>query len=885
MELFFLFMLVVLMASALASGFPVAFALPGSAILTIAAAGISGYLFTGDGDAFFTQDGPIEWLTAGVTNFRGIYWEVERDTLIAIPLFVFMGIMLQRSKIAEDLLVKMAQLFGPIPGGLGISVVFVGALLAATTGIVGATVVAMGLISLPAMLRNNYSKPLATGTIAASGTLGQIIPPSIVLIILADQLASAADQASTTRQAEYKEATGAFNLPSELDVISTSAGDMFLGAFLPGLALVGLYMAFILGFALLRPKSAPAVHYEGNLDRDFMVSVLLALVPPLALIFAVLGSILLGIATVNQAGAIGAAGATIMAGYRLMDGKKGAYYPAILAIISLTAIGILLEMFNLNIKNISNSRDAIGVGLAAIAVAGLLGAILWSGWRTLKIEDTLRGVMIDTAKTTSMVFIILLGAAMLTAAFRAFGGEELVREFLTGLPGGFWAQFFVVMAVIFVLGFFLDFIEIAVVVVPIVAPILLADPSANVTAVWLGVMIGLNIQTSFLTPPFGFALFYLRGVAPAAVKTLEMYRGVIAFISLQLIALVIVAFAPPLVNYLPQRTYLTSEVAPPPMNPRLQACLENYLFAYYDEEGDRLKQAIASVKALDFGVLPSSQAKTLQKSFEDAESAFVALEAVKAAEAALAEFEPGYRPLHVEVRALQSDIRKIDERVKELEQRIIRYQRDERFDETDIAKIEAEIAELKARQEEDRAGIPDAWEPEHKAYQKLLTAEKKARLGYRRTVDNAYDELVEVLAEIQSADALAAAGTQIDDLERVIREETPEAAEEIIREAERALNDVAGSNDIRSPLSKARRSKDDGDIDEAIDFLNQAKEAYASELAWRQAAQGSVLEPLAEYEETIRNSIGLRKQSRMPREIALEVAACQSHHKDISLEF
>ena len=192
---------------------------------------------------------------------------------------------------------------------------------------------------------------------------------------------------------------------------------------------------------------------------------------------------------------------------------------------------------------------------------------------------------------------------------------------------------------------------------------------------------------------------------------------------------------------------------------------------------------------------------------------------------------------------------------------------------------------MKARQEEDRAGIPDAWEPEHKAYQKLLTAEKKARLGYRRTVDNAYDELVEVLAEIQSADALAAAGTQIDDLERVIREETPEAAEEIIREAERALNDVAGSNDIRSPLSKARRSKDDGDIDEAIDFLNQAKEAYASELAWRQAAQGSVLEPLAEYEETIRNSIGLRKQSRMPREIALEVAACQSHHKDISLEF
>ena len=233
MELFFLAVLFLIMMYALGSGFPVAFALPGAAIITITLAGLSGYFFTGDSGAYFTQDGPIEWLTAGVTNFRGIYWEVERDTLIAIPLFIFMGIMLQRSRIAEDLLVTMAQLFGPIPGGLGISVVFVGALLAATTGIVGATVVAMGLISLPAMLRNNYSKPLATGTICASGTLGQIIPPSIVLIILADQLASAADQAASERKSLYKEATGEFSMPSTLDIVSTSAGDMFLGAFIP----------------------------------------------------------------------------------------------------------------------------------------------------------------------------------------------------------------------------------------------------------------------------------------------------------------------------------------------------------------------------------------------------------------------------------------------------------------------------------------------------------------------------------------------------------------------------------------------------------------------------------------------------------------------------
>jgi len=252
MELYFLLLLIVLMVVALGSGYPVAFALPGAAIITILLAAITGLLFASDMGAYFAQGDPIQWLNAGVTNFRGIYWEPERDTLIAIPLFVFMGIMLERSKIAEDLLITMAQLFGPIPGGLGISVVFVGALLAATTGIVGATVVTMGLISLPVMLRNNYSHGLATGTISASGTLGQIIPPSIVLIILADQLSSASDQALNIRQADYKALTGNPVMPPELGLTSTSAGDMFLGAFMPGLVLVGLYMAFILVTALIR---------------------------------------------------------------------------------------------------------------------------------------------------------------------------------------------------------------------------------------------------------------------------------------------------------------------------------------------------------------------------------------------------------------------------------------------------------------------------------------------------------------------------------------------------------------------------------------------------------------------------------------------------------
>ena len=559
MELVFLALLFVLMMYALGSGFPVAFALPGSAIVTIALAGFTGYLIEGDSGAYFIQDGPVEWLTAGVINFRGIYWEVERDTLIAIPLFIFMGIMLQRSKIAEDLLVTMAQLFGPVPGGLGISVVFVGGLLAATTGIVGATVVAMGLISLPAMLRNNYSKPLATGAICASGTLGQIIPPSIVLIILADQLASAADQAATARKALYKQATGQFSMPSELNIISTSAGDMFLGAFLPGILLVGLYMAYILVAALIRPSIAPVVPYDGKLlERSFVFKVALALVPPLLLIFLVLGSIIAGIATVNQAGAIGAIGAMLMAGYKLREGTKSAFYPAILTITSLLLIWGISSNYNLSIKTITEKSDWIALFCVTVAVFGLLTGISWSGWRAFKIENTLRDVMAETAKTTSLVFIILLGAAMLTSAFRGFGGEEVVKHFLSSLPGGFWAQFMVVMLVIFVLGFFLDFIEIAVVVVPIVAPILLADPSANVTAVWLGVMIGLNIQTSFLTPPFGFALFYLRGVASKAVKTIEMYKGVVPFIALQLIGLTIVGFNPGLVNYLPTKTFLSS---------------------------------------------------------------------------------------------------------------------------------------------------------------------------------------------------------------------------------------------------------------------------------------------------------------------------------------
>ena len=885
MELFFLLILVVLMAFALGSGYPVAFALPGSSIITIVLAAVCGYLFVGNMDAYFAQGGPGQWLSAGVTNLRGVYWEPERDTLIAIPLFIFMGIMLQRSKIAEDLLITMAQLFGPVPGGLGISVVFVGALLAATTGIVGATVVAMGLISLPAMLRNKYSPSLATGTIAASGTLGQIIPPSIVLIILADQLASAADQASTARKALFKENTGELSMPSIFDVGSTSAGEMFLGAFVPGLVLVALYMLFILIYAFLKPSAAPSVPYDGKFDRQFWSRVLLILIPPLALIFLVLGSIIAGIATVNQAGAIGASGALIMAGYRLQEGKKNAYWPALLAIGSIVMISLVVGNFNTNVKAVKTSEDAFGIFLAGIGVIGLVSALVWSGWRVFKIEDTLRGVMVETAKTTSLVFIILLGAAMLTAAFRAFGGEELVKHFLEGLPGGFWTKFVIVMAVIFVLGFFLDFIEIAVVVVPIVAPILLADPSANITAVWLGVMIGLNIQTSFLTPPFGFALFYLRGVAPATVKTIEMYKGVIAFIGLQLAALVIVGNYPALVNYLPNRVLLLSETAPPPRNPQLQYCVEQYVGEQFVQNGDNIMSAIQNAKGIDISTLPKSMQKSFAKSLDNAQSVQSLLTAAFAEERKAVAASKDYAPLHKRVRELQRDARRLANDAKALQNKLNRLS-DESHERRSV--LESQISALNSEEKILLAQVPAEWEDAQKEYTSLLKAEDKARIQYRRTADGAYEPLSELVATLNGTDAFAALQDKLAAIPGAITVNEPTDMVGIIKELEDSFSAIEGPSDVKKALSKARRAvkAKNPDKDKAISETQKAIDAYEAEITWRtKAKEAGLLEQLSEYNSAISGTIGLRQQSEMPRELGLFIAGCNSGHRDISLNF
>ena len=883
MEHLFLALLVIIMIGALASGFPVAFALPGSAIISIGLAAFFGYLFAGDSSAYFAVDGPKEWLTAGITNFRSNYWDVETDTLIAIPLFIFMGIMLQKSKIAEDLLVTMGQLFGPIPGGLGISVIFVGALLAATTGIVGATVIAMGLISLPTMLNNKYDKSLASGIVCSSGTLGQIIPPSIVLIIIADQLASAADVANTMRQTDYKILTGEFNMPGEFRVGSTSAGDMFLGALLPGLVLVGLYMIYVFVYARLNPKAAPPVPFRGNFDSKFWIRVLMVIIPPLALIFAVLGSILLGIATVNQAGSIGAIGATMMAGYRLHKGKKDAYYPIIIAILSIIPIYILSKNYNLNIKAVE-TRDLTAIFITGFFTITFLIGIIWSFWRAYKVENVLREVVTETCVTTSMVFIILLGAAMLTSGFRAFGGEELVRDFLQDLPGGFWTQFIVVMAVIFLLGFFLDFIEIAVVVVPIIAPILLAEPGANISAIWLGVMIGVNLQTSFLTPPFGFALFYLKGVASKLVTTLNIWKGVVPFIILQLIGLGIVGFYPSLVNYLPARTYLTSNVAPPPMNPKLQYCLQEYKFAIYNTDEQRITNAIKDMQKLTPTNLPMDKLDIFEEHFDNALGTFAIVKKLQKTEEEYELFTKDYRDLHFNVRKIEKKIRKIDQKIKKTKAEIRNLDDDNSSDknklELKIENYELEIKELQNK-------VPENWKAKNGEFEILHKAKNTRTKRYRKNVDEAYETLDQIVMFINDNEKLKELSPEIKELKYNIDNKNYENTISIIDSLFEKLGEISGTEEFANKLDDLISVIDNDEVDEQklSEVSSETFDLFNLEVSWRDDANKNLMPELIKYNDVIKHNIGLRLQNRLTKEQAKFVARCNSVHRDISLNF
>ncbi|MGH6948540.1 MAG: TRAP transporter large permease [Kiloniellales bacterium] len=524
----------------LMAGFPVAFTLAGVGLLF----GVVGWLF-----------GVFDLSIFGALPSRIYGNAMTNEVLLAVPLFVFMGVMLERSKVAEELLDTMAQLFGTLRGGLGISVCVVGALLAASTGIVGATVVTMGLLSLPTMLRRNYKPELACGTICASGTLGQIIPPSIVLVILGDQISNA-----------YVDAQRSLGNWSPDPV---SVGDLFAGALLPGLTLVGLYITYLVIYALIHPDACPAVPRDPGAAHGtaFLLKVSHAMVPPVVLIVAVLGSILAGVATPTEAAAVGAVGATLLAGLRVQenarsdaalpsrgsligrlidDGGHTPVYGTALAVVVMLTLQSLLDLRVA--RSVIPAADMVGIVLASICsivVAWGLVCCLARVWAA----GIMHPVMRATMEISSMVFVILIGAAVFSLVFRGLGGDDLVHEFLVGMPGGAFGAMFVVMAVMFVLGFFLDFIEICFVVVPVVAPVLLR---MDLDPVWLGVMMGMNLQTSFLTPPFGFALFYLRGVAPPEVTTMHIYRGIVPFVIIQIVALIVLAIFPPLATWLPK---------------------------------------------------------------------------------------------------------------------------------------------------------------------------------------------------------------------------------------------------------------------------------------------------------------------------------------------
>ncbi len=883
MELLFLAILVLIMIAALASGYPVAFALPGSAIISIGLAAFFGAIFEGDSSAYFTVDGPIEWLVAGITNFRSNYWDVETDTLIAIPLFIFMGIMLQKSKIAEDLLITMGQLFGPIPGGLGISVIFVGALLAATTGIVGATVIAMGLISLPTMLNNNYDRKLASGIVCSSGTLGQIIPPSIVLIIIADQLASASDVANNIRQNDYKAITGEFNMPGEFRVGSSSAGDMFLGALLPGLVLVALYMIYVFFYARIKKGVAPPVPFKGTFDFKFWLRVIVIIIPPLALIFAVLGSILMGIATVNQAGSIGAIGATLMAGYRLFEGKKSAFYPLILIIGSIIPITFLASTYELNVKNLEE-RDLGAIYITAFFVIILVYGIAWSFWRSYKTDNVLKEVVTETCITTSMVFIILLGAAMLTSGFRAFGGEELVRDFLQDLPGGFWTQFIVVMVVIFLLGFFLDFIEIAVVVVPIIAPILLAETGANVTAVWLGVMIGVNLQTSFLTPPFGFALFYLKGVAPKIIQTLDIWKGVVPFIALQLIGLGIVGFYPSLVNYLPNRVYLTSNVAPPPMNPKLQYCLQEYKFANFETNGDQIKTSINEFDDIILANLPADKLSHFQRHVDNSKYSFELVDEVKSAQSIYDDYAVDYRDLHFKTRKKQKKIIKLNKKIDKFKAEI-RNLDDE--DVSDKNKILQKIENVKLEIEEIQNTIPQEWKAKNDEFNKINKAKNLAVKKYKKTVDNAYEDLLLIKEFINDGEKFEELSQDMKLLKSKIDNRGYIDAIEFIDNIFEKVGEISGSDEFADKLDYliTLMDEDEVDFEKLQSSANDTYVLFQQEIDWRKNFKKKHMDKITAHDKVISETIGLRLQSKLTKEQAIYVSRCNSIHRDISLNF
>ena len=504
----------VALAAAILIGFPVVFTLAGLAVLFALLGAVTGRMEV-DELRFLSQR-----IFAIVTN----------EVLLAIPLFVTMGMLLERSRIAETLLADMGRLFGRLRGGLGVSVTVVGMLLAASTGIVGATVVTMALIALPTMLRAGYSKGLASGAVISAGTLGQIIPPSTMLIILADVMASG------YQQAQY--AMGLFT------VETISVGQVFAAALMPGLMLVGLYIAYTLTLAALRPATAPALHEPGAplaIGRTLGM-----LLPPLLLIVAVLGSILGGIATPTEAASVGAVGALLMAAAR--QGTVVQAWPIGLGGIAIIGLLVLAAAFDLRVAREEIPPADLWAIVGAVLCAGLLAVSIVLSLIRVARAGILTPVVDGTLTVTCMIFAMLIGASLFSLVFHELGGADRVEAFLETLPGGQGTALLFVMAVIFAMGFFLDFVEISIIVLPLVVPALLV---MGIDPVWLAVMIAINLQTSFMTPPFGFSLFYLRGAAPKTVRTLDIYKGAIPFVALNVVGIGLVYLFPAIGTWLP----------------------------------------------------------------------------------------------------------------------------------------------------------------------------------------------------------------------------------------------------------------------------------------------------------------------------------------------
>ncbi|MCP5150700.1 MAG: TRAP transporter large permease subunit [Ectothiorhodospiraceae bacterium] len=511
--------------AAVLAGIPVAFALSGAALAVAGVADLVG-LF----DLAFL--GAIPSRIFGTAMFN--------EVLTAVPLFILMGVVLERSRIAEDLLTKMAVLFGGLRGGLGISVTLVGTLLAASTGIVAATVVAMGLLSLPAMLKRGYDRPLACGVICASGTLGQIIPPSIVLVFLGDQLSGA--------YMEAQREVGNY-APDPLSV-----GDLFAGALIPGLLLAGGYVLYLVTMAALKPETCPPIPLAERRERVSPAELVRTLVAPIVLVVSVLGSILTGIATPTEAAGIGALGAILLASLRLAadggDPRGGRVVLAGFAAVALLPLLRLAGDLRLG-RDDATTTDTVLIAVAMVALTVAAAATLTAAVMLAR-RGVLRPAFESTMRLCALAFSILIGATIFSLVFRGLGGDDLVLALMEDIPGGVHGAVLAVMAVVFLLGFFLDFIEIVFIVMPIVAPVILRS---DIDPVWFGVLLAINLQTSFLTPPFGFSLFYLRGVAPPEITTGHIYRGVAPFIVIQLGVLALVGFWPQVATWLPHWIY------------------------------------------------------------------------------------------------------------------------------------------------------------------------------------------------------------------------------------------------------------------------------------------------------------------------------------------